>query len=50
MEAYILVHKAGFTYGDVKQMLKSERTAFIKFLTDEIKAENDAIKSARNHR
>ena len=50
MEAYILVHKVGFTYEDVKQMLKSERTAFIKFFSDEVKAENDASQRIRSRR
>jgi hypothetical protein len=50
MEAYILVHKVGFTFEDVRQMLKSERTAFIKFFSEEVAAENDAIKRVRNSR
>ncbi len=48
MEAYILVHRVGFTYDDVKGMLKSERTSFIKILSDEVKQENDAIKRNRS--
>jgi hypothetical protein len=44
MEAYILVHRIGFSYTDVKGMLKSERTSFIKLFSDEVKQENDAIK------
>ena len=48
MEAYILVHRVGFNYNDVKDMLKSERTSFIKLYSDEVKQENDAIKRNRS--
>jgi len=48
MEAYILVHRVGFSYKDVMGMLKSERTSFIKLFSDEVKQENDAIKRNRS--
>jgi len=50
MEAYILVHKVGFNYSDVKSMIKSERLAYIKLLSEEVEKENDAIKRVRSSR
>jgi hypothetical protein len=44
MEAYILVSKCSFAYSDVKVMTKIERAIFLKIYSDELKAENDAIK------
>lgn len=38
LQAYILVHKAGFTYADVKKMNKIERSSFLKFILDSEKA------------
>jgi hypothetical protein len=43
LEAYILVSKCNFSYHDVKAMTKIERILFIKFYTDELKAQKDAI-------
>ena len=43
LEAYILVSKCNFSYYDVKSMTKIERILFIKFYTDELKAQKDAI-------
>jgi len=43
LEAYILVSKCNFSYHDVKSMTKIERILFIKFYTDELKAQKDAI-------
>ena len=50
MEAYILVHKVGFSYFDVKSMIKAERLAYIKLLSEEVEKENDAIKRVRGNR
>ena len=50
MEAYILVHKIGFSYADVKSMIKSERLAYINLLSEEVERENDAIKRNRGNR
>ena len=50
MEAYILVHKVGFSYSDVKSMVKAERFAYIKLLSEEVEKENDAIKRVRSNR
>lgn len=43
-QAYILVSKTRFSYSDVKQMTKLERALFIKFYTEELKAQEDAYK------
>lgn len=48
LEAYILVHRIGFTYTDVKSLTRTERTAFLKLFKEEIERENDEIKRA-NH-
>ena len=44
LEAYILVKRANFTYSDVKEMTRAERTIFLKLLKDELEREQDAIK------
>ena len=44
LEAYILVHRVGFTYNDVKKLTRTERTAFLKLYKEELKREDDAIK------
>ena len=36
-QAYILVNKVGLAYSDVKSMNQKERSAFMKFYTEEIK-------------
>ena len=46
LEAYILVHRVGFTYKDVKELTRTERTAFLKLFGDELKREEDEIKRA----
>jgi hypothetical protein len=48
LEAYILVSKCNFSYHDVKGMTKIERILFIKFYTDELKAQKDAIEQYRS--
>ena len=44
LEAYILVKRARFTYSDVKEMTRTERTVFLKLLREELERESDAIK------
>jgi len=39
-----LVKRANFTYSDVKEMTRTERTIFLQLLKDEVERENDAIK------
>jgi hypothetical protein len=43
-EAYILVNKGLFSYADVKGMTRSERSAFLRLLKEDIERQNDAIK------
>jgi hypothetical protein len=50
LEAYILVHKVGFTYIDVKGLTRTERAGFLKLYTEEIQREEDAIKQSRSSR
>lgn len=49
LEAYILVHRVGFTYSDVKLLTRTERTAFLKLFKQEVERENDEIKRAHNN-
>ena len=49
LEAYILVHRIGFTYTDVKALTRTERTAFLKLFKEEIERENDEIKRAHHN-
>jgi hypothetical protein len=44
LEAYILVKRARFTYADVKEMTRTERTVFIKLLREDLEREQDAVK------
>ena len=44
LEAYILVKRANFTYTDVKEMTRTERTVFLKLLREDLEREEDAIK------
>jgi hypothetical protein len=44
LEAYILVKRARFTYSDVKEMTRTERTIFLKLLREDLERESDAIK------
>lgn len=50
LEAYILVHRVGFTYADVKSMPRLERLVYIKLLKDEVERENDAIERSKSSR
>ena len=47
MEAYIMVHRLGFSYSDVRKMVRTERVTFLEFYQDELRREEDAIKSNR---
>jgi len=38
------VKRANFTYSDVKEMTRAERTIFLKLLKDELEREEDAIR------
>lgn len=44
LEAYILVKRANFTYSDVREMTRTERTIFLQLLKEDVERENDAIK------
>ena len=44
LEAYILVKRANFTYTDVKEMTRTERTVFLKLLKEDLEREEDAVK------
>ena len=44
LEAYILVKRSNFTYRDVKEMTRTERTVFLKLLREDAEREEDAIK------
>ena len=50
LEAYILVHRVGFTYKDVKELTRTERTAFLKLFQEELKREDDEIKRVHANR
>ena len=50
LEAYILVHRVGFTYKDVKELTRTERTAFLKLFKEELKREENEIKRAQSSR
>ena len=50
LEAYILVHRVGFAYSDVKDLTRTERTSFLKLYKEEIQRENDEIERAHNNR
>ncbi len=49
MEAYILVHRAGFSMSDVRDLTRTERSIFLGFLEEELKREQDAIKQFDSH-
>ena len=42
-EAYILVKHIGFSYSDVQNLTRTERTIFIELLMQETERERDAI-------
>ena len=49
-EAYILVHRLGFGYNDIKKMDRRERTSFIALYAKEVEAENNATEQLRSNR
>ena len=50
LEAYILVHRIGFSYSDVRTLTRTERTAFLKLYKEEVERENDEIERAHSRR
>jgi len=38
------VKRAHFTYSDVREMTRTDRTIFLKLLKEDVERENDAIK------
>tara|TARA_R110000744_G_scaffold99308_3_gene191741 strand:+ start:1886 stop:2020 length:135 start_codon:yes stop_codon:yes gene_type:complete len=44
------VHRVGFTYKDVKELTRTERTAFLKLFKEELKREENEIKRAQSSR